>query len=258
LAVQGLARGERQYLELLAEDSASSSRAILVAEYVGQRGESAADLAAGWARRLKRQTTFSIGVEIDEAEISAFVAKFRVRKKAPEGGSIATLLIDSLETVWDRVSASYDGLLLYADELDQFADGEAVASFLKVLTEQLAIRGLRNVGLLIVGQEDLLPTLLAGHASVGRVFQQIHLPPFEDDDVRDLLENALVGTGVNIDADAERTVIGFAEGYPAAVHLLGYEAFDVAIESRATVIDTGVIERSVARLAGRGEYPARD
>jgi hypothetical protein len=119
-------------------------RALLVASQIAEAGRGPADIAIEWTRRVSRQTLFSTGVAVDEAEVSVLVARFKVKPAAAEG-SVASRLVDVLASLATDTRAATGGLILHVDELDTIATTE-VASFLKILVERLALQGLPTSG----------------------------------------------------------------------------------------------------------------
>jgi hypothetical protein len=251
LSIVGMSRVETQYLGLLDVDTDQAARPLLVAPYIAQVGQGTEEIAATWTARLRRATSASLGVQIDEAEVNVLLARLKVRRATQEG-TVASRLVGILSDIVRDAQPFADGVILYADELDQISDQSDVAPFLKVLSEQLAHEGLRNVALLIVGQNDLAESLAKAHPSATRLFEQIHLAPLADNDVKDLVETALIGTDTRLDDDAMQTLVTGAGGFPSAVHLIAHEAFTI-VGSRPATLDEGsevrVISANDVKLA---------
>jgi len=266
LSIVGMSRVETQYLGLLDVDTDPAARPLLVAPYIAQVGQGTEEIAATWIARLRRATSASLGLQVDEAEIGLLIARLKIRRTTQEG-TVASRLVGILSDIVGDSRAFADGVVLYADELDQIADQSEVAPFLKVLSEQLAHEGLRNVAILVVGQDDLAESLAKAHPSAIRLFEQIHLTPLSDDDVRDLVDTALIGTDTKAHSAGMEALVAAARGYPSAVHLIAHEAFTI-VGSRPATLDQGVEVRRIGagdvRMAieqeiGRGEMtPPQD
>jgi energy-coupling factor transporter ATP-binding protein EcfA2 len=251
LAFAGIAHSERQYLSLV--PGATATAPLLVAGHVAQSGETMGDVVAGLAERVQQQTSGVRGIQLDTIELRALVASMTFSRPA-EQGSVILRFVRTLAKVLADIRAGLPGILLYADELDTIADQASVASFLKVLVEELSTEGVRNVGLMVIGQDGLASQLSSHHASSVRLFQQVHLSPLSDGEVRDLIQTALDSSGVVIDDAALDAIVQASQGLPARAQLIGYETFDGAGRIPGDSIDANVVASAVADIQRRGEW----
>ena len=120
-----------------------------------------------------------------------------------------------------------DGIVLAIDEVDRVAEADGMPTFFNVSSEMMTARGLESIVLLPVGVIGVQELMKADHASVGRVFEVIHVPTLSGDEAMDIVTRALDGTGVGIEEGVNRRIAELSGGFPHPVHLLGSETFDV-------------------------------
>jgi hypothetical protein len=149
-----------------------------------------------------------------------------------------------------------EGILLVIDEIDRVAETAGVPTFFKVATEMLTARGLENVALLPVGMVGVLERLKAEHASVGRVFDVIHVPQLERHESMEIVRRALSGTGVSIDEDTNGVIATLSGGLPHPVHLLGSECFNADTDGIITSTAIWKFVRGGMAPAGAGQDQA--
>jgi energy-coupling factor transporter ATP-binding protein EcfA2 len=249
MAMEGIARGEPDYLRLVELPVDIRWRPLMVIGHVAQRPQSVQDVATGLARALDQATTASSGLGLSDVQIDLRIAKFKLGPKSPvTSDDPAANLIDLVESALTPVLGRYAGMMAFVDEVDRIADAPGMASFLKVSSELLVRRKLRNVGFVLVGTEGVMEALLKDHASVDRVFEVIEVPPLTRTEVGDLFEKTLFGTGVTVSPQAVRLVHQASGGLPFRVQRLGYEAFTRVQDSQAGQITVAIARKAIERL----------
>jgi hypothetical protein len=160
-------------------------------------------------------------IEIDLKLVKGKIGKDDVPRE------VVSSFVDQLEKAWSAASGSIDGILLVIDEIDRIAEEPGVATFFKVATEMMTARGLESIVLLPVGMVGVQELLKAEHASVGRVFELIHVPKLSKGESIEIIERAIEQTNVTIDDGVCEEIARLADGFPHPIHLLGFECFEI-------------------------------
>ena len=178
---------------LLAADLLDGTRFdFLVAEHVAQKGEGVGDVVAGLIASLdrarnKRKLPITWTIEIDLKLIKGKIGQSEdARREA------VAAFVDEIERAWNAVEGHADGIMLVIDEVDRIAEEPGVATFFKVATELMTARGLEYVMLMPVGMVGVQEMLKAEHASVGRIFEVIHVPLLSSNESTLILELSLI------------------------------------------------------------------
>ncbi len=239
-AIAGMARGERAYLDLLATPPEPFPRPFLVGYHETRTGEDISSIAAGLIRPLKQRLAPSLGQITDIAEVTVWLAKFRFRDHEP-ANDVVDKMIASATEIWKEAQGHYGGLLLVLDELDEASADPGLASFCKVLISELARAGLSSVCLLGVGLDGIFGRLAEQHPSAPRLFAHIGVPPLSEEESLDLIDTALIDSGMSIQEGAAKAIARIAQGRPFEVQRLGSLAFDRAdIEDRDEITGSDV------------------
>ncbi len=239
--IEGVAQGEPKFLALLNGDARAPFN-FLVSEHIAQRGEGVPAITRGLLDGLNRaQNRRKSQIQWD-VEFAFGPFKARVKNAPNDPKEATTGFVDAIEAVWGRIEGEADGILLVIDEVDRIAEEAGVPTFFKVATEMLTARGLEAVLLLPVGMIGVQELLKAEHASVGRVFEAIHVPLLREEESMDILERALRPTGVGIADEASSIIAYLANGFPHPVQLLGSEAYDADSDF---VIDEDDVNKAV-------------
>lgn len=255
--LQGIARGEQRYLDLVDATSADLPYTLLAVEHIAQTGQGPNEIAAGLLRELNaskglaRFAKFNFDFSIDLGPFST-----SVRQKDEDPQDAVTKFIDGVQQVVDHVKNKVDGIVLVIDEVDRVAGTAGVSTFFKVATERLSSRGIENVSFLLVGLLGSLDALRVEHPSVGRVFRPLEVPLMIEEEGRDVVNRALKGTAVTIEDDAATELFNFSGGYPNAVHLIGEAAYDLAV-ANGDVITADLVREAVDEVvqgAAREDY----
>lgn len=258
--LQGIARGEEKYLSLVDATSTDLPYTFLAVEHIAQDGQGPRDIAAGLlkeleaAKGLARFAKYKLDFTIELGPLTTSVSRADDDPK----DAVATL-IDGIQEVANKVKGKVDGVILIVDEIDRIADSPGVSTFFKVATEKLSSRGIDNVSFLPIGLIGTLEKLRGEHASAGRVFRLVEVPLLGDDEGKELLDKALDSTGVSIDPKASAKIVNLAGGYPNTLHLIGEQAYELAVGD-GEVITEDIVSRAVdevVRGAAREDFDPR-
>ncbi len=259
--VQGIARGEEKYLELVGATERDFHYRFLVAEHIAQDGHGVPELTSGLlkqleaAKGLSRFAKFKFDFTID---IGPFQAA--ARQADTDAQDLVVKFANVVEDVTRRVEDKVDGLILVIDEIDRIAAVPGVSTFLKVATEILTSRGLENVTFMPVGLVGALEALRGDHASVARIFRLIEVPLMFPNECKEVIDKALTSTSLSIADDAAAAVTELAGGYPNNVHLLGEQAFELATTTSLSQIDLATVRAATRRVvegAAKEDYDPR-
>ena len=242
--IEGVAVGDARFIQLL-NGGTSPPRNFLVAEHIAQRGEGVPAISRGLLSGLDRARKKSRSKVTWDIEVALGPFKARVREAAGDPKEATAGFVDAIETIQDNVGREFEGVLLVIDEIDRVAEEPGVPTFFKVASEMLTARGLENVILLPVGMVGVQELLKAEHASVGRVFEVIHVPSLNEAESLDILTRALDPTGIKIEDDVAGFIAHLANGFPHPVHLLGSEAYDADADG---VIDEDDVDAAVTSV----------
>lgn len=234
--IQGIARGEQEFLELVSLDSASSPLRMLVVEHITQDGQSPGDIAAGIlnelesAKGLQRFLNFNLDFTVELGPLST-----NVSRRDAANQDVVTVFVDQLQSIASRISGKLNGILIVVDEIDRVAEAPGISSFFKVVTEKLSSRGVENVAFMLVGILGTLEALSVEHPSVSRVFKPVEVPLMSEDEAREFFVKALDGTGVSITEEALSYLAHMSDGYPNSLHLLGEQAYELSVDSSYSI-----------------------
>ena len=256
--LQGIARGESKFLDLVDAKPADFPYTLLTVEHIAQVGQGPMELAAGLLKELDaskglmRFARFNLDFKIDLGPLTT-----TVRQKDNDPQDAVSRFVEGVQQVVDHMQGKVDGIVLVVDEIDRIAAAKGVSTFFKVATERLSSRGIENVSFLLVGLVGTLADLRVEHESVARVFKPEEVPLMTEGECRDVLERALSKTAITIDDAAVALITSFAGGYPNSVHLIGEAAYDLVVADGSTVIDEGKARDAVdtvVRGAAREDY----
>ncbi len=200
--LQGIERGEANYLALIGAEVSDFDYTFLVAEHIAQVGQGVPEIASGLlrqlddAKRLPRFTKFKFEFTLNLGVFQAVASKAEPTTQ----DNLITSFVNEVQKVANAVATHVNGIVLIVDEADRVASNQGVSSFFKVATELLAARGVENVMLLPIGLLGTLDQLKDEHPSVVRIFRTIDVPLLTEDECRDLVHRALSTTTVGITA----------------------------------------------------------
>jgi hypothetical protein len=229
---------------------------FLVAEHLAQDGEGVGDVVAGLLSSLertrkKRKLPISWTIEIDLKLIKGKLGPQEdVRREA------VVDFVNEVENAWNASKENVDGIIFMIDEVDRIAEDSGIATFFKVATEIMTARGLENVMLLPVGMVGVQELLKEGHASVGRIFDVIHVPLLSNSEAITILDRALEDTQVDIVTSVSQEIARLSGGFPHPVQLLGSECFEVDEDDVIDEIDLSAATHRIVTEKWKEEFDA--
>lgn len=155
---------------------------------------------------------------------------------------IAGAFAESVARAVLSADGKFDGVCILVDEIDQLDTAVPLAPFLKAAIETLRLRGVSNVNFIVTGISGEVTDFLRQHASVARLFMNVHLDPMRERELKDVVVRALAGTDVNIHPKALDAIIAHSGCLPASVQLLGYYSYKANTD---THIDTHDVDKAI-------------
>lgn len=116
------------------------------------------------------------------------------------------------------------GLTFLIDEIDVLDKDILIAPFLKAVCEALSSSNL-NHNFILCGVTGTVTRLIREHKSSNRLFLPIELIQLGDDEIFELINLALEGSGVGIEDAARRRISYLSNRFPHPAQQLGYFAF---------------------------------
>jgi hypothetical protein len=253
-----IAEGDRSLLDRLGIDTGEFAFNMLSVVHTATRGETVEDVVNALLDRL-RHALQQTGFKTNEIHWQVDLKLFKVGGSSGPGviPHVVDQLIDRIEKVSQHVrDHGMNGLLLMVDEVDRVTRIAATrdaretvhagfGSFFKVLSEKLAVRGLKQTAICVCGVEGFLQELKQEHASIERVFRDVPIPPLTDAQAEQIIVSALGRVIADSDEPARRRIVKLSGGYPEPVHLIGSEAFRVDVDD---FIDTNDVEAALDQV----------
>lgn len=252
--LEGLAAGDPRYGSLNVADE-DFDPPFVVASHIAQQNEGVEELIHGLLHSIARE--LGAGVEIKwELAIDLKIIRGTVERGGPSKDA-TTRFLDTIEDVWARISSSRGGVLLVVDEIDRVARNEGIPTFFKVATEVMAARELDHIMLLAVGSIGVEQLLAEEHPSVDRVFDVLEIHPLHKDEIDELVQSGLHGTGVRIEGGALETMARHSKGMPSLVQLLAAAAYEEDADGVVSEEDIAkvVLNERVQALIAAAEVP---
>lgn len=168
-----------------------------------------------------------------------------------------------LELILDALHEGGQRLILLLDNFErlirtQVANETVIRDFLSQL-RALINRQPRTLSLVVATDEpleELCQTIDFGGASpFPNSFMSVHLKGFSDQEINELIENALSGTGVAFDEQDRSRVSRLSRGHPLLAQLAGYLLFEAKVAGPVTAESYQAIEARFREEVKRWHIP---
>jgi Cdc6-like AAA superfamily ATPase len=123
------------------------------------------------------------------------------------------------------------------DEFERIQHKKTTAlltDLIKLLSDDL-----ENVTLVTFGVARNVSDLFAGHASLPRSLQQIHMPRMTDAEVREIMDSRLPDVGMEMTKSCADNIVLLSQGFPGYVHLLALNSARAAVKRKEVKIVQG-------------------
>lgn len=193
-----------------------------------------------WKRALGQVVRFTdrdnIGFRAGTSRDSQNLAQHVSDEPAPDE------VVELLRTIPGR-------LVFVFDEFDQLPGGEASKPFadtIKALSDYAV-----PSTIILVGVGDSVGSLLESHLSVDRALVQVHVPRMTSDELNEIITKVSDKLGVTFTNEARETVVGFSQGLPHYVHLLGLHSTRAAARRQTLTVDIVDVNNGVATAVSK-------
>ena len=166
------------------------------------------------------------------SRIEAAGVKFNRETLAGSEEESMSALQEDFETTILKFGDTKDGILLLIDEADRPDASANLGLFCKLLTEDMAMRGVDKICIGLAGLPALTSKLRESHESSLRLFHVLHLKPLEPAERKSVLSSRLAHANTKNEErvtmqDGAFDMIGnFSEGYPHFLQEFAYCAFE--------------------------------
>jgi len=180
---------------------------------------------------------------ITKAEL--FGVSLDVEKIRDDAPAVKDGFLSFLRSVYNRVKASgYKGILLILDEINGIAANPDFAYFLKSLHDQNAVSDTPiNLMVMLCGTKEKYGQITGNYEAVARIFDVIEVYRLGDSETKDFFVKAFGSAGKQVDDVAITLMVGWSNGFPVLMHMIGDEVFYADRDGR---IDDDDTERGVA------------
>lgn len=129
-----------------------------------------------------------------------------------------------------------------------------LGSFFKAATEALRFNQFRNVSFIGAGVTGIMTDLITQHPSTSRLFETTELRRMTESELKEIIVNALRGTGVGIIDNVKNRIISLSDRFPEPVHLLGYHTFRFDTNSLLELDDLQKAQKFIITELKRQEF----
>ena len=224
-----------EVLERLDIDAGSFGFRFPVFRYRARQGDSIERIIASLLDTMPTKLSAEnfrniVGDFVSQLSASVSVGGVSLERQSQRSIDIGREFVRTLSNLWAAIENDSDGIVFIVDEIDTVAKSPGVASFLKVITEELVDAGLDQIVLYLVGVTGAMEDLMSDHPSIGRVFEPVLLRPMSVAESHDVINRALQSSPSSrhyrVSDESMEWVVGIASGYPAIIHTLCFEAFE--------------------------------
>lgn len=145
--------------------------------------------------------------------------------------------------------------LIVLDELDRFEDDDSLtllADTIKSLSDHSI-----PATVVLVGVADSIEQLLGDHASIERNIVQVPMPRMREDELTEIVDNALQTLGMSISDRVKARIPSLSEGLPHYTHLLGLHAFQRAIQDDRSEVNGADVDAAIRIAVEKAQHSIR-
>lgn len=157
-------------------------------------------------------------------------------------------LADTLKRITKKIDeshfdASFDGIIIIIDEVDNATPDLELGSFVKLLLERVQKEGTEKIMFGLSGLPKTKDILIASHPSSIRLFEELNLDRLKSDEVRQVIDGVLIkskelnNSETGITEDAKELLVNYSEGFPHFIHQYGFCGFEVSDGNTITKAD---------------------
>lgn len=199
---------------------------------------------------IKRKIVYGIDIKIFK-----FTAEEELEKISPT--DISLFFVTKVEEFFNKIPQLSKSVTFLIDEIDVLDNDIELAPFLKATSEKFTINNRINVSFIVSGVTGTITRLISQHASVSRLFETIPLPRMTQNELEEIIDNALDGTGVRIDENAKNEIVSLANNFPQPVHLLGYHSFKLDSNNIIEIDDVGDSKKFIVSEIKKQDFESK-
>lgn len=171
-----------------------------------------------------------------------------------EASELGNQFVNLISEIFQKRGISFNGICFLIDEIDCLPPEIQLAPFFKATVEALRFKGYQNVSFIIAGVTGTTTNLITQHPSFSRLFENIELRRMTEDELDEIIVNALRGTKVGILDEVKKRIIALANRFPEPVQLLGYHTYRYDNNSILELDDLDDALRFIIRELKRQEF----
>lgn len=227
-----LTQGETSLLDKLNIDLDGYVFNYLAGRLVCTTGTNLNDIVNGLLSNLYESINFGNYSVETKSRIELNFNMLKLSKEKTERSNnnpteLSSFFVSELKRIYNLVNHENNGITLLLDEIDLLEDKVDIGSFLKATIEMLRVDYFGNISFIISGVTGITTSLITQHPSSTRLFDVLELQRMKDEELEEIIDLTLQGTGYSMEADAKRETIALANRFPQPVHLIGFYAFNI-------------------------------
>ena len=249
-----VAQGDNRLPSRLGIDTGTDKFDFVCASHDAAPDQDVGILASGLLRDL--QTVVGRFFEKFSLELN-LGGILNVGQKTPKSVSNADIVhgfCGQVETAFRQIEKQKkSGLLFFIDEVDRLPVDSGAATFFKLASEKLARDGWTKTGFICAGITGAIQDMETEHASIFRVFRDIHIPRLEPVEVHQILKDGFEKAGRTFNALVADKTVSLSAGFPEPVHIMGSEMLSVDTDNNIDEEDFNTAKEKVIREVRRNK-----
>ncbi|MBU7048244.1 MAG: cold shock domain-containing protein [Theionarchaea archaeon] len=252
-----MAEGDRALIDKLNIDTNEFKFSFVTADHRCVPGNTLSDIVMALMASLIKNSDFKSkdSKKTTEWQIDLKLVKVTEKKEIMQI-EVLELVNKFVNFIGDILEegGSFNGICFMIDEVDCLPSDVQLAPFLKATTEALRFKAFKNVSFIIAGVTGTMTSLITQHPSSSRLFENIELRRMDENELDEIIVNALRGTGVGIRDEVKKRIIALADRFPEPVQLLGYHTFKYDQDSLLELNDLSRARDFIIRELKRQEF----
>ncbi|MDP9764488.1 ATP-binding protein [Deinococcus enclensis] len=128
-------------------------------------------------------------------------------------------------------------LVIIFDEFDRLEERFDKKLFADVIKNVSDSHG--HIKFIIVGVSEDVTNLIGEHTSIRRNLKEVHIPLMRNVELKEIISKGMDKLQLDIDPEAEASIVTLSGGYPYYTHMLAYYACYTAISNKKPRIEMG-------------------
>lgn len=244
--------GDVTLLERLHQLPDNDTFRFVTADHSCKPEHSLEHIVAGLINRLSARLRYNRRIPPDLTQRALDSLHPVVVGAANTADDLSQRFVVELEAILDELGAYVNGVTFLIDEIDALNDNLELTRFIKASSEHLHRDNRKGISFLLTGVPGSFVSLVTAYASANRLLQAIELTRMNDEELGELIDLALMGSGSSITNEAKQELLRYANRYPHPVQLLGYHVFECDEDGEIGVADVKKgVESALQSLAAQ-------